>query len=326
MLKKVLFAISFIHAVVCWSDNNPVRVEYWVDDDFGSICSKEVSGGVAQFTIDASSLQEGLHVLRYRAVASNNLYGPLQTWTFYRIKPVKHGSAHLEYWIDEGEHHSNSINNGNAIFTIDASAQTTGLHTLHYQVITDGDVRSPEQTWQFYKIEQREKRIKWYRIWWNNHQDKAVTVKVDDAGSGYLYEQTLAVPDYARNDGYSRNNMARFHIQFGDDRNCVSCEETAEVTYLDIYPPVTTLKASLSETGECVNLSWTTNEDNVRDYNVYYSENGEPFVLWIPNMTQQEAVFRGQKGSSYKFIVTSHDSSGNYEAIDENKAVKVDFK
>ena len=56
-----------------------------------------------------------------------------------------------------------------------------------------------------------------------------------------------------------------------------------------------------------------------------YSENGEPYLLWKANTTEQSATFRGQQGVSYKFIVTARDKDGNYEAVEESKAVKVTY-
>ena len=94
--------------------------------------------------------------------------------------------------------------------------------------------------------------------------------------------------------------------------------------YPDIYPPRTKLTATLQ--ADSVNLQWTANKDNVRDFNVYYSENGQPYVLWLPNVMQQHAVFRGQKGTTYRFLVTAREDKGHYEALEESKTVKVEFK
>ena len=77
---------------------------------------------------------------------------------------------------------------------------------------------------------------------------------------------------------------------------------------------------------DSVSLSWLANKDNVRDYNVYYSENNQPYILWLPNTTHTDAVFRGQKGTAYRFLVTARDDKGHYEAMEESKAVRVEFE
>ena len=63
----------------------------------------------------------------------------------------------------------------------------------------------------------------------------------------------------------------------------------------------------------------------MRDYNVYYSENNQPYMLWLPNITRTNAVFRGKEGSTYRFLVTARDDKGNNEAMEESKAVKVEL-
>lgn len=300
-------------------------LEYWIDDSerHDSIA---VTDSVATFVLNASMVEEGLHTLHYRLNTLSGQTGAESTWLFYRVAPAYAGGARtLEYWVDEGEHLSRSADEADVAFVLDASAMEEGLHTFHYQLKEEGGRVSPQQSWLFYRIASKPKAtcLKWYRIWWNDHQDKALEVQLPDGKAECLYEETLAVPDYARNDGFSRDNTARFHIVFCDDQGNQSPVESAVVPYPDKYPPVTTL--TVTKEGSSAKLTWTANADDIRDYNIYYSEDGQPYVLWKPNVKQQEATFRGQKGSTYSFIVTARDVNGNYEAMEESKAKKVTF-
>ena len=300
-------------------------LEYWIDDS-EQHDSIAVADSVAAFTLDASQVEEGLHTLHYRLNILSGQTGAESTWLFYRVAPAYAGGTRtLEYWIDEGEHLSRSADEADVAFVLDASAMEEGLHTFHYQLKEEGGHMSPQQSWMFYRIASTPKAayLKWYRIWWNNHEEKAIEVQLPVGTAQYLYEETLAVPEYARNDGYSRDNTARFHIVFCNDQGQLSPIESAVVPYPDKYPPVTTL--TVTKEGSSAKLTWTANADDVRDYNIYYSEDGQPYVLWKPNVKQQEATFRGQKGCTYSFIVTARDINGNYEAMEESKAKKVTF-
>ena len=297
---------------------------YWIDDRTDKIVTGSVDGTEVQFVLDASAQPEGLHALHYRLTDDQGRHSPAHTWLFYRYVNEAVGASTLEYWIDEtGGHSTLTITDAETAFVVDASALAEGLHTLYYRVTEEGGRTSPQQSWRFYRVSPRPvgTHISWYRIWWNDHEDQAVTLQVANESPELLYEETLAVPEYARNDGYSRNNTARFHIVFADDQGNLSPMETAVVGYPDIYPPVTTLSASTQ--ADSITLSWTSNEDMVRGWNVYYSENGEPYVLWKSNITEQMAIFRGRQGAAYKFIVTARDAHNNVEAIEEGKAVSV---
>ena len=299
-------------------------LEYWIDET-GGHRTLTITDAETAFVVDASALAEGLHTLHYRLNSQTGTVGPERTWLFYRVADAYEGGARtLEYWIDDADvHQTLSAETADVAFVLDASALDEGLHTLYYRVTEEGGRTSPQQSWRFYRVSPRPvgTHISWYRIWWNDHEDQAVTLQVANESPELLYEVTLAVPEYARNDGYSRNNTARFHIVFADDQGNLSPMETAVVGYPDIYPPVTTLSASTQ--ADSIILSWTSNEDMVRGWNVYYSENGEPYVLWKSNITEQIAIFRGRQNAAYKFIVTARDAHNNVEAIEEGKSVSV---
>lgn len=300
-------------------------LEYWIDEEKHQ--TMPITDGVTTFQVDASACTEGLHRLSYRLKSDASDNGAISTWLFFRYVPEQAlTNPVLHYWIDGGQRQTRTIEGNEVSFMVDASGLTEGLHTISYRVMCGDDRGSATRSWTFYKVSNAPKAtsLKWYRVWWNNHEDKAIEVQLPNGTAEYLYEETLAVPEYARNDDWSRNCTATFHVVFCDDLGQLSPVQSAVVPYPDIYPPRTTLTASLQ--ADSVSLSWQANKDNVRDYNVYYSENGKPYVLWLPNTTRTEAVFRGQRGATYRFLVTARDDKGHYEAIEESKAVKVDYK
>ena len=299
-------------------------LEYWIDDE--EMQSVDSYSSETPVSIDASSFDEGLHTLNYRVKGSTGRVSPTQSWLFFRVMPKQADEVcTLEYWIDDEQMQTVDNYSSETPVSIDAVSVAEGLHKLSYRLKGSGGRVSPTQQWLFYKIPtaQKAKNISYYRIWWNDYQDKAIDVQLPNGHSEYLYQELLAMPEYAKNDGFSRNNTARINILFCDDQGNFSPIVSAEVGYPDVYPPVTTLTAS--KTADGIVLSWMSNEDTVRDWNVYYSENGEPYLLWKSNIKEQTATFRGQQGTTYKFIVTARDVNGNYEAIEESKSVKVTF-
>jgi hypothetical protein len=303
------------------------KLEYWIDNRSHS--SINVNDTTVNFMLNAASEAEGLHTLHYRLTSTNGTASPVQSWMFYRTGKSSVGDLKLEYWIDNGSHRSLSANDSTVVFMLNAASESEGLHTLHYRLTSTNGTASPVQSWMFYRMSAKPKatRLKSYRIWWNNHQDKAVEVAVpDSSATQLLYDEVLAVPSYARNDGYSSGYEARFHIVFIDDQGNRSAVETATVSYPDVFPPQPTLTATQKAGTNMVELTWKADKKNIKDYNVYYSENGEPFILWLPNTTRQQATFSGQQGTTYRFVVTARDDKGNYEAIEEPKAQTVEIR
>lgn len=89
--------------------------------------------------------------------------------------------------------------------------------------------------------------------------------------------------------------------------------------------PISTIEIVEGDNKKQIELKWAANKQYIEDYNIYYSENDQPFVLWLPNTTKETAIFKGQPGSTYRFTVTARDKAGNRERLDENKHVTVKF-
>lgn len=236
----------------------------------------------------------------------------------------------FEYWIDSDYDSRMAINLSNEEFLLDIDAGTfpEGLHTLNYRIQDGQGNFSSLNVHKFYRVvpSKHGSKITKYRFWWNDYLDKAIDVQLSEESAEFLYEETLVVPDYARYDGFSDDYSARFSIVFTDDNGNHSAIQPAVVFYKDVIPPVTTVTVDNAVATDSVTILWTANEKSANIFNVYYSENDSPYILWKANTTDKEAIFCGRNGGSYKFIVTSHDASGNYEAMEESKAVKVEFK
>lgn len=324
-----LLALLYLSYHVALAQNRHVtKCEYWIDGNEKQEVA--VNGESVTFAVDASGMSEGLHTLNYQVMDSEGLYSSLQTWMFIR-DALRDGQTEntivsVEYWFDgkTDNIHTLSASKKSVNLAVDASALDYGFHTLSYRVKDARGNYCATETWAFFRNNTKATKIAWYKYWWNDHQDKSVQQFVENNGEEYTFAQELEVPQYAINDEYSKESVARFHIVFADDKGNLSSLMWADVEYPDIYPPVSTIIANKEEASGSVTLTWSTNED-VDFYNIYYSENNQPFVLWMSNTTKTTATFKGQAGSTYRFTVTALDNAGNMERLNENKCVAVKF-
>lgn len=324
---------SWLFFVNGMKKNKEVKIiqgEYWIDNNEKQEIA--IDNDQIAFVLDASKVNEGMHTLNYRVKDNEGKYSPLQTWIFF--KDVHHDTsvvnktASVEYWFDDKFNvlQSHIAFKDTIEFSVDATPLKTGLHTLNYRVKDVLGNYSQIHTWAFFKTGNKPTKISWYKYWWNNNEDKAVKENIENDDVEFIFNKELTIPVYAMTDGYSNKSIARFHIVFGDDMGNVSNTEWADVSYPDVIPPVSAIEVDKEQATESVTLKWYVSNDQVEDYNIYYSENDQPFVLWLPNTNKETATFKGNAGTTYRFTVTARDKAGNRETFDDNKNVEVTFK
>ena len=307
-----------------------VQGEYWIDNSEKQDIN--VSNDQIALTLDVSKLNEGMHTLSYRVKDNEGKYSPLQTWIFFKNPlhdtSVKNKTASIEYWFDDKSNvlQSYIASNDTINFSVDATPLKSGLHTLNYRVKDILGNYSRIHSWAFFKTESKPTKISWYKYWWNNNEDKAIKENVENDIAEFIFNKELTIPMYAMTDGFSNNSIARFHIVFGDDMGNVSNIEWTDISYPDVIPPISVIEADKERVNESVTLKWHVTNDQVEDYNIYYSEDDQPFVLWLPNTTKETANFKGHAGATYRFTVIARDKAGNRERFEESKNVKVVFK
>ena len=301
--------------------------EYWIDS--GDKVVAPYNNGDIAFVFNATDLSEGLHTLRCRVKDSDGLYSPLYMWTFLCKEKTPELSQKVlsewEYWIDSGDKVVAPYNNGDIAFVFNATDLSEGLHTLRCRVRDSEGLYSPLYMWTFLhkkKQDNVDRKITWVRYWWNDRTDLSVTESVANDSSVFVYSGKLTVPEYAKVD--SINRIARFNIVVEDNTGYFSPVEYADVEYSDDQAPVPVIEL-VEQTATEVTLKWYIISDEVKDYNIYYSENDGPFILWLPNTTKEGSSFKGQSGKTYRFAVTARDKFGNHEPIDITKCVTVTF-
>ena len=144
-----------------------LNVEYFIDQDpgFGQGVSVPVSAGadiIADFAVDLSGVEEGVHTLYVRAMDAGGIWSLAQARPFFKqrvggLDPRPHVAA-MEYYIDQdpgfGQGVSVPVSTGADIiadFAVDLSGVEEGVHTLYVRARDAGGVWSLAQARPFFK-------------------------------------------------------------------------------------------------------------------------------------------------------------------------------
>lgn len=94
-----------------------------------------------------------------------------------------------------------------------------------------------------------------------------------------------------------------------------------ELTVLPIVK--SQIKATYNQTSQCIDLEWGALEyvRNTKDFNIYVAIDDGNYILWLPNTTKNKASFKVQQGTSYRFITTMRNLSGDNEIYDESSHI-----
>lgn len=269
-----------------------------------------------------------MHLLHYRVLDSNGRYSPLQEHGFYKIPAPKKATKveSLQYWWDDMHTNAVTAPHTEQDFVLSTTALPYGLHSLNYRVKDDTGAWSQLHTSYFYKGEALDSaRIASYSYWWNDIKEKRVTKTLEIPSASFELDEDFTVPEEART-GYAGHYTATLNFVIIDNRGR-SAFFSSNVQYPDNDPPVTDIDADKYVTSSTVELTWTeSTTDKMRDYNIYFSKDGGPFLLWLPDTQLTSATFKGEPGSVYIFTVTGRDEFGNREEYDESKCVSVTFE
>ena len=119
---------------------------YWYDntDD-----RRMVNNLYSTYTLDVSSLKDGLHILYYQVIGTDNISYCTTSQIFLKMTASEEFSsvtldgAQLKYWYDEDTDNIKAVNNLLGIYSLDVSSLSDGLHTLHALLVgADGTVCS----------------------------------------------------------------------------------------------------------------------------------------------------------------------------------------
>lgn len=87
------------------------------------------------------------------------------------------------------------------------------------------------------------------------------------------------------------------------------------------------ITANVNTSTNLIALKWTaaSHVKNIKDYNVYVSEDDGPFILWMHNTTSTSASFSGKAGKNYRFVVTLRNKDDKTERYNEKRAAVINL-
>ena len=327
-MKRLLLclsvAVSFVGSIFANEEKKIDSVQYWIDNQQDAVTVSSIT----EFTINCSDLTPGLHTLNYRIMDTNGNYSALQCHGFYKadVAQVAFQIKSLQYWWDDNIEGAVVADYTADEFVLSTDEMKQGLHSLKYRVLDDTGRWSDLRSHYFYKEEPRDSaNIVSYTYWWNDLKDLAITKDFESPTAAVEIDEALQVPDEARTN-YAGHYTATLNLVVADNHGRTSYLST-NVTYPDNDAPVSDIDADQYVASSDVKLTWKeTSNDQMGDYNVYFSKDNGPFILWLPDTKQTTATFKGERGSVYVFTVTGRDALGNRERYDETKCVSVTFE
>ncbi len=170
-----------------------------------------------------------------------------------------------------------------------------------------------------FQISTKHKSFKEIVYWWGDAIDKAKTISFEEDTESFT--QKLVLPGSAHNEENASRGHAYLHYYVTDaDGNHspvysqrIKYSEGCELTYDTL---------DFSEDEDL--LMWNyTGKDEIKDYCVYMSVDGEDYILYRADVTTKYVSFTLSKGHTYKFIVTARKNNNRRTALDEEWSVTV---
>ena len=162
------------------------NIQYWFDKE-EKVKETSYVNGISN--LDATTLDEGFHMLHYQVVDSKGEVSPVRSFSFFKIAAEDKGFKdyvinNIQYWFDK-EEKIKETSYVNGISNLDATTLDEGFHMLHYQVVDSKGEVSPVRSFSFFKIAAEDKGFKDYEI--NNIQywfDKEKKIKEASYSNG----------------------------------------------------------------------------------------------------------------------------------------------
>ena len=178
--------------VVTAQTTSVTECEYWIDQQFDSRQTANMSAGELTTQLDMSALPLGLHSLAIRTGTSDGRWSPVLVKFFLVPQPgstQENNLAGYEYWIDGNydKKVSGTFSTGGIVTTdLDMSSLPIGLHSISFRALDDnGHVSSvlvkyflvPENT------STTENSIAGYRYWFDKDMENIVEGEMTSSGT-----------------------------------------------------------------------------------------------------------------------------------------------
>ena len=170
--------------VVTAQTTSVTECEYWIDQQFDSRQTANMSAGELTTQLDMSALPLGLHSLAIRTGTSDGRWSPVLVKFFLVPQPgstQENNLAGYEYWIDGNYDNkvSGTFSTGGIVTTdLDMSSLPVGLHSISFRALDDNGHVSSVLV-KYFLVPQpgstQENNLAGYEYWIDGNYDNKVT-------------------------------------------------------------------------------------------------------------------------------------------------------
>ena len=182
MLKRII-GTGIFSLVALWTMAQSVSYEYWLDDGYQSRIADSGGSGELSFSIDMSSLQQGIHFLNIRARQDNGSWGSVGRFVFL-VSGIIPTAKRYEIWLDNQYDQRTIKQCSDADFseTVDISALSSGLHYYNVRIEDSEDKWGTVSRFIFLKPESDSaQELSALEYWIDNDTINAKTVDINES-------------------------------------------------------------------------------------------------------------------------------------------------
>ncbi|MEM2704751.1 MAG: hypothetical protein QXR45_16520 [Candidatus Bathyarchaeia archaeon] len=127
-------------------------------------------------------------------------------------------------------------------------------------------------------------------------------------GEGWVKYRIKIKPDALHNSEIRNKAVIKF-----DENPPIETNEV--VNTIDSVPPESYVLPLPTESPISFEVCWTGSDEDsgIKEYTIWFSKDGGPWVVWFPLTRETSAVFTGEPGHTYAFYSIAHDNVGNVE-------------
>ena len=147
-MKRILIAIIGL-MLCCGLKAQLPTCQYWFDGNYDQHVNVALTAGSWDGQLDASGLTDGIHTLHLQLIDTTMTF--TRNFLFRKVSTIFPSELDYYFWYDNDIAHMQHGTLGNGPIPLDATALTTGLHTLH--LLVKGDDYSNTRNFLFIKTE-----------------------------------------------------------------------------------------------------------------------------------------------------------------------------
>ena len=187
-MKRILIAIIGL-MLCCGLKAQLPTCQYWFDGNYDQHVNVALTAGSWDGQLDASGLVDGIHTLHLQLVDTTMTF--TRNFLFRKVSTIFPSELDYYFWYDNDIAHIQHGTLGNGPIPLDATALTTGLHTLHLMV--KGDDYSNTRNYLFIKTEMADFMTNLtYHCWFDEDLSSQQTGPL---GNGYLMLDASGLED-----------------------------------------------------------------------------------------------------------------------------------